>query len=287
MGARSYDIITDGKEVAITGAFGDIKWGDVDIDNSPNTGGRAYLIQLDKNTGDFISLDSITNIQNSSITGTALAAGQRRGYYVGGKFEYGLVAGNVPSVLSNGGPSDFFVAKFGESNCGCELPEADFSYQGNGETNGAAFTFQGTAVYDSVEWGFGDGTISTLDNPEHTYATQGVYRVCVTVYDSCGYDTYCEMVDTENLGVGAFAEMVLLVYPNPAGEQVFISTREALRYGLYDLSGRKVLAGNLEVGETAVSLTGLPTGLYLLRTVNENGQVQVVKVVKEYSAISD
>jgi hypothetical protein len=43
-------------------------------------------------------------------------------------------------------------------------------------------------------WDFGDGYFSNLQNPQHVYATQGVYKVCLTVTDSCGSDTLCKSV---------------------------------------------------------------------------------------------
>lgn len=44
-------------------------------------------------------------------------------------------------------------------------------------------------------WDFGDGGSSTQQNPQHTYAHNGVYLVCLTIVtsDSCT-DTYCDYV---------------------------------------------------------------------------------------------
>lgn len=45
----------------------------------------------------------------------------------------------------------------------------------------------------SWSWDFGDGDTSTLQNPTHTYATFGLYTVCLTVTDICGQQhTRCE-----------------------------------------------------------------------------------------------
>jgi PKD repeat protein len=43
-------------------------------------------------------------------------------------------------------------------------------------------------------WNFGDGYMSTLPNPTHTYALQGSYAVCHTVTDSCGTATTCDTI---------------------------------------------------------------------------------------------
>lgn len=43
-------------------------------------------------------------------------------------------------------------------------------------------------------WDFGDGYMSTLTNPNHTYALHGSYYVCHTVTDSCGTATMCDTI---------------------------------------------------------------------------------------------
>ena len=43
-------------------------------------------------------------------------------------------------------------------------------------------------------WDFGDGNTSTLQNPSHTYSTEGTYNVCLTITDSCGSDTTCQLI---------------------------------------------------------------------------------------------
>ena len=59
----------------------------------------------------------------------------------------------------------------------------------------ASFTYTGTTVgIDSLRWHFGDGTSSTTTDPSHTYSTVGTYSVCVTVYNPCGSNTYCQDV---------------------------------------------------------------------------------------------
>ncbi|HRG52758.1 MAG TPA: PKD domain-containing protein [Bacteroidia bacterium] len=54
-------------------------------------------------------------------------------------------------------------------------------------------------------WTFGDGTSSNVQNPTHTYATAGTYKVCLTVYgkNAAGAEcknTYCKEVTVEGCG---------------------------------------------------------------------------------------
>jgi len=52
------------------------------------------------------------------------------------------------------------------------------------------FTNQSTGDYDTCAWTFGDGgTSSSCSNPTHTYATEGVYTVALTVSGPGGTDT--------------------------------------------------------------------------------------------------
>lgn len=47
---------------------------------------------------------------------------------------------------------------------------------------------------DSWLWDFGDGNTSTVQSPSHTYASPGVYTVCLTTANACGPDTGCDAV---------------------------------------------------------------------------------------------
>jgi len=89
---------------------------------------------------------------------------------------------------------------FAQAQC-----QADFSYIQNGTTT--IFTDlstinSGWSTNYSVtwEWDFGDGTISTQQNPVHTYANNGIYTPCLTVvfFDSVIINTcvsvYCDSI---------------------------------------------------------------------------------------------
>jgi PKD repeat protein len=46
----------------------------------------------------------------------------------------------------------------------------------------------------SWDWDFDDGGTSTLENPVHTYAFNGIYNVCLTVTNAGGSNTFCQNV---------------------------------------------------------------------------------------------
>jgi uncharacterized protein (TIGR02145 family) len=70
-------------------------------------------------------------------------------------------------------------------------PEAAFTAD---QTNGIVplvvnFNDQSINIPTSWQWDFGDGSISTSQNPEHTYNTPGIYTVTLTVENAFGSDT--------------------------------------------------------------------------------------------------
>lgn len=76
---------------------------------------------------------------------------------------------------------------------------ADFNF--NLQGNNVFFTGYLTGNYTSFYWSFGDGTSSTLLNPQHTYANAGTYNVCLTSYDAnqniCGQHCATVVVTTQ------------------------------------------------------------------------------------------
>lgn len=62
--------------------------------------------------------------------------------------------------------------------------DLDFTFT-NGSTTTGATTYL---------WDFGDGTTGTAMDETHTYPAAGDYTVCLTVTDSCGVDSVCQVV---------------------------------------------------------------------------------------------
>jgi len=73
-----------------------------------------------------------------------------------------------------------------------EDPFADFDYSIDGlEVDFQNLSTNGT----SYDWDFGDGGTSTLANPIHVYAEDGIYTVSLTVTNECGSDTYTQIIE--------------------------------------------------------------------------------------------
>ena len=74
-------------------------------------------------------------------------------------------------------------------------PDAAFSYSGDPIV---AFTDLTLNDPTSWSWVFGDGGTSTLQNPTHTYLTEGTFTVCMTATNALGFEVYCLPVTITN-----------------------------------------------------------------------------------------
>lgn len=74
----------------------------------------------------------------------------------------------------------------------CPQPTSGFSYIG---TSVWTFVFTDSSTNGtSWFWNFGDGSTSTMQNPQHTFPGNGTYLVCVTSSNGCLSSTTCKNV---------------------------------------------------------------------------------------------
>ncbi|MEI6764544.1 MAG: C25 family cysteine peptidase [Bacteroidota bacterium] len=141
-------------------------------------------------------------------------------------------------------------------NVSSNTPSAAFISNITGHT--ATFTDQSTNAASWL-WYFGDGNTSTLQNPAHTYATDGAYTIKEVVYNGCGADSITQNIEINTAGIKHNASSQnISIYPNPANGQVYVSVTSsdnAVEILLYDVTGKQVFAR----AETGVSLDGATT----------------------------
>ncbi len=95
----------------------------------------------------------------------------------------------------------------------------------------------------SWNWNFGDGSSSTLQNPSHTYTTDGTYTVSLTVSDGVTNktETKTNMIVIGPDGVNDVYENPVSIYPNPVQNQINITAEYLIQdASVYNLSGQKV-----------------------------------------------
>ncbi len=118
---NSSTIITDGREVIVAGCNpGLLKWPSyADSLNQDFGGGYSiYATRFNAITGQVLGIDSLKSDFGVNNNSTALAMDKFGNYYLGGNFASYLYVPVPGDTLANiGGGSDFFVAKFGRTNC--------------------------------------------------------------------------------------------------------------------------------------------------------------------------
>lgn len=159
----------------------------------------------------------------------------------------------------------------------------------------------------SYLWDFGDGTSSTLQYPNHQYATPGQYIVCLTVTSAIGThtcsDSYCDSSSVQKMAVGFLMSQFNVIapiitginetektinikaYPNPISDELIVEFTnkdfEKLNYVLIDALGRVVLSNSFEKDKTTINTSQLSKGFYNLNIINEDGnKIKSLKIIK-------
>lgn len=163
----------------------------------------------------------------------------------------------------------------------CEDPQTTFS--ASSTELDANFTQATTNTgATSYVWDFGDGNSSTDENPTHTYATGGVYNVCLTVTDFCGTDTYCEDITIVATGIEEELFLDFEVYPNPNNGQfaVALATNGNNAYlEVFNSLGGLVYSQSLMDGNNNIETKGLAAGAYtVVVTTDESRAVQQLMI---------
>ena len=144
----------------------------------------------------------------------------------------------------------------------------DFSWTYGG---GTTFNFHDESSFDSIIpptlyfWDFGDGTSANSSDPVHTYASPGVYLVCLQVYNGnygpfCCSDSICKYVSTGK-GTGVVTPSGM------AGTEVYLSSSGSAPLLIID----DCFGGNatLTVFDAQGAIAIMPYTLRLLRGRNE------------------
>ncbi len=163
-------------------------------------------------------------------------------------------------------------------------PTADFLAQ----SGGLKYIFVNNSVGGwFYEWDFGDGNMSVVQNPTHTYATSGVYTVTLKVSNPCGTAFSSRTVRPLGTGISdLIGDLQISVNPNPS-DGIFrfhaSNVQSAhLNLQVMDLQGRVLqqavhqqVAGEVKA---SLDLSTLAKGMYLLR-VAQGERSGVMKLV--------
>lgn len=272
----------NGNEIGLGMPIYGLKWENKVFTPTFNSSG-AGIVRLDKNTGSVIDINQIAPTVNGGSYTTAITNDHLGNYMVGGGMGGSINVGSS-TLVSNGGNTDFLIAKFGTDNCDCQVPTCRFKEAGL-QNNAVQFTYQGQAVYDSVTWNFGDMTpTSNVANPLHTYSAPGVYNVCVTATNSCDTFQFCKLVDTTALSTSGFVEdfsVNMEISPNPASSFANITFDTAINnptFEIFDIAGRLVkhFEPSTLNGKISLPIAEMATGMYVV-ILKQNGIMKMQK----------
>jgi hypothetical protein len=161
-------------------------------------------------------------------------------------------------------------------------PSANFSESISGNT--ATFTNSSSSVNSTLNysWDFGDGNTSSIQNPSHTYATNGTYTVTLIASNCIFSDTITKTIQIGTNSMEENTNTSFEFYPNPTTHQIAINVEKQLLgsvYTIYDYTGKSILSGKILSEQSVIDLVDLSKGIYLL-SIGENLE-RTVKVIKE------
>ena len=164
-------------------------------------------------------------------------------------------------------------------------PVAKFWYEQDSVSH-KEIQFRDVSYYRPEDWlwTFGDGNSSSEMNPLHSYETNGVYEVCLTVNNENSSNTSCE-----ELQIGPVVtqdiqrEYEINIFPNPIEDLTRLVFRDYLpenaQLVFYDSSGKKVFSRRV-YQESLLDLSSLLSGVYLYEIHDGDLFLQSGKILK-------
>jgi PKD repeat protein len=133
-------------------------------------------------------------------------------------------------------------------------------------------------------WDFGDGHTSNELSTDHSYDEIGVYSVSLTHENGT---SFIMEIDLENgtywtssgmIGIDNPEKIDLNVYPNPANNQITISSNQSLDNAqgkIIDLNGKIIETFRVTETSTTIDVIHLTKGYYILQIINSKSTTQI------------
>ena len=150
-------------------------------------------------------------------------------------------------------------------------------------------------------WSFGDGDTSTLQFPNHTYATSGPFYLCLTVDDGVGCnDMYCDSIGGNGVVFNKQAGFTINVisppiitgidnnlelnsevniYPNPTSNLLSIETElDINEINIIDITGKMIIT--TKQNTNTINVVDLSNGIYFIKLITDEKTI-IKKIVKQ------
>ncbi len=120
---------------------------------------------------------------------------------------------------------------------------------------------------NAYEWHFGDGNISTEENPMHTYMT-GVYAGFLVASNDCSTDTFFFDIDITTGTSILQDDPSIHITPSPSNGLVQVrwddSDVASLSLRIFSVTGQQMFVNHQVSNGTTLDLTSLPPGMYMV-----------------------
>ncbi len=102
-------------------------------------------------------------------------------------------------------------------------------------------------------------------------------------WQAIGYDNVFQITgECGSLGINEEFKFDFNYYPNPVKDVLNInSEKNIISISVYNLTGQNVKNQVLNISKTEINLSSLPSGIYVVKAILENGQVEIFKVIKK------
>lgn len=165
------------------------------------------------NDGLFTANEIIMDIQNSSSPFNTSFTPAFMGITLNTPLRLRIAVDRNHNIFSNN-PCSIVYGEFEDYMVRIEdeiiAPESQFSFAESNICEGIfQFTDLSTNQPTSWFWDFGDGTTSTLQNPNHDYDSYGIFLVSLITSNTIGFDTTSQYINTNiaeaNINVGSIS----------------------------------------------------------------------------------
>lgn len=102
-------------------------------------------------------------------------------------------------------------------------------------------------------------------------------------WQAIGYDTVFEISgECGSLGIDDISKSDFNYYPNPVKNTLNIQSEKNINsVAIYNMAGQTVLNHKLDASNSTFNISSLSAGVYIVKAVLENGQVETFKIIKK------
>ncbi len=141
--------------------------------------------------------------------------------------------------------------------------------------NGDLLTTTGAG---SFQWSLDGEEIAGATESTYEPTQNGTYTVTMSVSPECSYTS--APYSLLNVGLSEVSGTQLRIMDNTVADILAVQNDgAAMPYELLTIAGQRIASGMLRSGRNGIGMTGLASGVYLLRTTS-NGSISTQRIVK-------